>query len=227
MLKRTFFAVCMAALQLHATGSGCCCTDCNCPPGPHGPQGPMGPQGVQGPLGATGHQGIIGPQGPQGPIGVQGATGCMGPTGPTGPTGSTGHFGQQGPTGATGAQCAPFVIPWVIVTTSVTPNMAINTGYICNAGGVGTIGLPLPANGTPGLKVGTIIEVTLNGASGWQITQASGQQITMGTYQTTLGPVGSLSSAFQGDTVRMVCTSATSTSSTWTVLSNIGNLNYK
>jgi len=224
MLKRFFFTVCMAVFQLHATGPGCCCTDCNCPPGPQGPQGPMGPQGVQGPLGATGTQGIIGPMGSQGPIGVQGPTGCMGPTGPTG---TTGQYGHEGPTGATGPQCAPFVIPWVIVTSSVTPAMAINTGYICNAGGVGTIVLPLPANGTPGLRVGTMIEVTLNGASGWQITQASGQQITIGTWQTTLGPSGSISSAFQGDTVRMVCTSATSTSSTWTVLSTIGNLNYK
>jgi hypothetical protein len=55
------------------SSGGCCCTDCNCPPGPQGTPGIQGPQGVpglpgpQGIAGATGPQGIQGNTGPQGP----------------------------------------------------------------------------------------------------------------------------------------------------------------
>jgi hypothetical protein len=161
---------------------------------PPGPSGPGGAQGLQGPIGLTGPQGNVGPQGPQ---------------------------GIQGPTGPQGAPC---LVLWVTVTSSVSPNMDINTGYICNTGGVGTVVLPLPANGTMGLAVGTTLDVTLNGASGWQVTQSSGQQIRMGNRQTTLGSTGSLSSTAQGDSIRMVCTYSDSMSTTWSVLSSMGNI---
>lgn len=162
---------------------------------PPGVQGPSGADGIQGPSGATGPQGAVGPLGPQGPL---------------------------GPTGPQGQACAPLVF---VVTNSVSPAMTINSLYICNSGGMGTIVLPLPANGTMGLVEGTILEITLNGASGWEVTQASGQQIRMGNLQTTLGTMGSLSSTAQGDTVKMVCTSATMTTTTWSVVSSIGGIN--
>jgi len=59
--------------EAQAQTSGCCCTDCVCPPGPKGSTGPQGPQGA---LGVQGPQGNIGPQGPQG---VPGVTGPQGP----------------------------------------------------------------------------------------------------------------------------------------------------
>lgn len=157
-----------------------------------------------------------GPQGPTGLTGAQGATGLTGPQGAIGPQGSQGPIGPQGPQGL------PCVTTWNVITASVTPNMTINSGYICASGG--TLLLPLPANGTTGLAPGTIIEITLTGAAGWQVTQTAGQEILIGDKHTTSGVLGSLSSTASGDSIRMVCTSSTSTTTTWNVLSSMGNI---
>ncbi len=76
MIKKSAFLLGTATLfltafqpQVQAQALGCCCTDCDCPPGS---QGPAGAQGTQGPSGPVGPQGVIGPLGPQG---AQGATG--------------------------------------------------------------------------------------------------------------------------------------------------------
>ncbi|MES2199606.1 MAG: hypothetical protein V4489_05525 [Chlamydiota bacterium] len=64
--------MCFNPFEVEAASSGCCCTDCICPPGPQGPQGLQGVAGT----GIQGPQGIGGPQGPQG---IQGLTGPQGP----------------------------------------------------------------------------------------------------------------------------------------------------
>lgn len=66
----------LGAVSAEAQTSGCCCTDCVCPPGIQGPIGPQGSEGPQGPQGPLGLQGTPGPQGPQG---IQGPTGAQGP----------------------------------------------------------------------------------------------------------------------------------------------------
>ena len=68
---------------------------------------------------------------------------------------------------------------------------------------------------------GEEIELALDGATGFTITQAAGQQIRIGSSTTTLGVGGSLSSTAQGDAVRLVCKTA---NTLWTLLSCEGNL---
>lgn len=65
--------------EVQAQTSGCCCTDCICPPGPAGAVGSLGPQGIAGPMGPAGAQGLMGPAGPQGIPGIAGVTGATGP----------------------------------------------------------------------------------------------------------------------------------------------------
>jgi hypothetical protein len=81
--------------------------------------------------------------------------------------------------------------------------LAINNGYIAVApGGALTLSLPVTSN------TGDIIEVVLNGATSWQITQGAGQQIRVGNTTTTLGAGGSITSTAQGDGIRIVCDTA-------------------
>lgn len=102
---------------------------------------------------------------------------------------------------------------WSVITANQTA--AVNNGYICNKGG--TLALALPASSA----VGDIIEVTgINTALGWQITQASGQQIFFGTSSTTSGATGTLTSSATRDSIRMVCVVA---NTIWNVISSIGN----
>lgn len=92
--------------------------------------------------------------------------------------------------------------------------MASNNGYICTGGA--TLSLSLP----PTSIVGDIIEVTLDGSTGFTITQGAGQSIRMGNLATTAGVGGTLSSTQQGDSLRMVCSV---TNLKWNVLSSMGN----
>ena len=103
---------------------------------------------------------------------------------------------------------------WSVITANQTA--AINNGYICNK--AGTLALALPSSAA----IGSIIEVTgINTALGWQITQASGQQIFFGTTQTTSGASGTLTSSATRDAIRIVCVV---TDTTWQVLSSLGNI---
>jgi hypothetical protein len=86
---------------------------------------------------------------------------------------------------------------------SASQTMVINNGYICISPG-GALVLTLPAIAPQG----SIFEVTLDGATSWQIAQNAGQQIRMAQKQTTSGVGGSLTSTNQGDTVRIVCQTA-------------------
>jgi hypothetical protein len=104
---------------------------------------------------------------------------------------------------------------WNVISASQT--LAVNNGYICVSPG-GALALALPATSA----VGNIIEVVLNGATSWQITQAAGQEIFIANTHTTIGAGGSLTSTAQGDAVRLVCSVA---NTTWIAVSGfIGNL---
>lgn len=103
---------------------------------------------------------------------------------------------------------------WSVITINQTA--AVNNGYICNK--AGTLALALPASAA----VGAVIEVLgINTATGWQITQAAGQQIFFGTTQTTSGATGTLTSSAIRDAIKIVCITA---NTTWQVVSVIGNI---
>lgn len=105
-------------------------------------------------------------------------------------------------------------LTWSVITVNQTA--AINNGYICNK--AGTLALALPAVSA----VGSVIRVTgINTATGWQITQAAGQQIFFGTSSTTLGVGGTLTSFAIRDSIEIVCVVA---NLTWNVISSIGNI---
>ncbi len=117
-------------------------------------------------------------------------------------------------TGQLGSDAVPTSFTWSVITANQTA--AVNNGYICNK--AGTLALALPASSA----VGDIIEVTgINTATGWQITQASGQQIFFGASSTTSGATGTLTSSAIRDAIRIVCITA---NTTWQVLSSVGNI---
>jgi hypothetical protein len=101
---------------------------------------------------------------------------------------------------------------WTTISASQT--LAVNSGYICTGGG--TLALLLP----PTSARGDMIEITLDGSTGFTITQGAGQQIRLGNIATTSGVGGSISSTQQGDTVRMVCKTP---NLAWNILSTMGN----
>jgi hypothetical protein len=90
---------------------------------------------------------------------------------------------------------------WETITANQT--LEVNHGYICVSAG-GDLELALPTTSSVGDK----ISVTLDGATSWKITQASGQQIRLGTSETTSGTTGYLESTAQGDSVNLVCVTA-------------------
>lgn len=101
-------------------------------------------------------------------------------------------------------------------TISASQAMAVDNGYICIAPG-GALSLSLPTVSA----IGSILEINLNGATSFTITQAASQQIILGNLSTTAGIGGTLSSSQQGDSIRMVCSKA---NLVWNVLSSMGNL---
>ena len=103
---------------------------------------------------------------------------------------------------------------WGTITASQT--LAVQHGYFCISPG-GALSLLLPATSV----IGDVIEVTLDGATSFTITQGTGQSIRLGNLATTPGSGGSISSTQQGDTVYLVCQTA---NLKWNVLSSMGNL---
>lgn len=99
---------------------------------------------------------------------------------------------------------------------SASQALVANNAYLCIAPG-GALSLSLPATAAQF----TQIEVALNGATSFTITQGAGQQIRFGNVTTTLGAGGSLASSAQGDTVKLLCTVA---NNEWMVVSAVGNL---
>lgn len=104
-------------------------------------------------------------------------------------------------------------ITWQTISASQT--LAIDHGYICVSPG-GALALLLP----PVSALGDIIEITLDGATSFSITQGAGQQIRIGNVATTAGVGGSITTTQQGDSIRMVCQTA---NLKWNVLSSMGN----
>lgn len=104
-----------------------------------------------------------------------------------------------------------------VEVTTTSASMAINTTYIANNAGLVTLALPTTS------AIGSIIEVIGKGAGGWKISQSAGQKINFGNVTTTVGVTGFISSNFQFDSIRLVCTIA---NTTWTYSPNSGNLNY-
>lgn len=102
-------------------------------------------------------------------------------------------------------------------TTLISANqtLLVNNDYFCVSPG-GALSLALPSTSS----VGDEIEVSLDGATSFSITQSAGQSIRMGNLITTTGVGGSLTSTQQGDTVRMKCKTA---NLAWNVLSSMGN----
>lgn len=98
---------------------------------------------------------------------------------------------------------------------SASQALVSNNGYFCVSPG-GALALSLPATSA----VGNVIEVSLDGATSFTITQGAGQQIRLGNLTTTAGVGGSLASTQQGDSVRLVCRTA---NLLWNVLSSMGN----
>lgn len=106
---------------------------------------------------------------------------------------------------------------WVNQNTS-TVTMGSNTGYTINNGAsLVTLTLPTTAN------QGDFIEINGSSSGGWKIAQAAGQQIFLGSQSTTSGTGGSLASTNLHDCIRLRSTAA-SGSTTWAVVSVIGNI---
>jgi hypothetical protein len=106
-------------------------------------------------------------------------------------------------------------ITWSAISADQT--LAVDNGYLCIGGATLNLALPVIS------AVGTTIEVSLDGATGFNITQAAGQSIKLGNQTTSAGVGGSLSSTQQGDSVRMVCKTA---NLAWTIVSAMGNLTF-
>ena len=103
---------------------------------------------------------------------------------------------------------------WVAQPTSTT--MVVNTSYLATGSGLVTLTLPAVC------AQGTEFTIAGVGAGGWNIAQASGQQINFGNVATTQ-TTGSLASSNQYDVVYLVCTIA---NTQFSVLSSVGNLIY-
>lgn len=106
-------------------------------------------------------------------------------------------------------------ITWNVIGISQT--LAVQNGYFCTSGG--TLALLLP----PVSVLGSTIEISIEGATGFQVTQGAGQSIKFGNQITTVGAGGSISSLSQGDSIRMVCKIA---NLDWVVMSSMGNLTF-
>ena len=90
---------------------------------------------------------------------------------------------------------------WAVITGSGT--LVVDTGYVCVSPG-GALVLTLPVTSS----VGNVIEITLDGATSFQIAQNAGQSIRVGNQVTTVGVGGSLTTLKQGDSIRLVCSVA-------------------
>ncbi len=107
-------------------------------------------------------------------------------------------------------------IPMQQVTLTTTASGTnTNTTYVANSGG--PVGIPLPSSQSDG----DTFSVIGAGAGGWQITQAAGQQVILGSSATTIGTGGSLTSTNQYDNLTLKYVTALTA---WTAVSSIGNI---
>ena len=94
-------------------------------------------------------------------------------------------------------------------------SMAVNNGYVANNGSLVTITLPSTA------VFGSMVAVVGKGAGGWRVAQNAGQQIFIGTQNTTAGVGGHLDSSATRDSIFLLCTTA---DTTWTAITAWGNI---
>jgi len=104
-------------------------------------------------------------------------------------------------------------ITWSTIGANQT--LAIGNGYFCTAGA--TLALLLPAVSS----VGDMIAISVDGSTGFTVTQGAGQSIRIGNASSTAGVGGSLASTQQGDTIFMVCSVA---NLKWNVIDSMGNI---
>lgn len=100
--------------------------------------------------------------------------------------------------------------------TATTKTIVANEGYFSNNGSGVTYTLPSSAT------LGDIFEIV--GPQSWTVAQNAGQSIKIGSSTTTTGTGGSLASTNSGDTLRVVCSDATSGAEVFRVLSFVGNI---
>ena len=87
-------------------------------------------------------------------------------------------------------------LAWTVVSNAT--NMAVNNGYGSNAGGAVAFTLPVTS------AVGDTIAI--QGMQGsWNVVQAAGQRIFIGSSASTLGATGSISSTNAFDAITLVC----------------------
>jgi Ubiquitin-activating enzyme E1 FCCH domain len=107
---------------------------------------------------------------------------------------------------------------WNVINQGTQPaNFAVNNGYICQAGGTGNVSIALPAVSA----LGDTIEIVLDGATTWTITQGAGQSIRFSNSVTTVGVGGSIATTGTGDAIKLVCETS---NLRWIAVSAIGNL---
>ena len=107
-------------------------------------------------------------------------------------------------------------LTWTV--TTVNAGIVAGNGYISNKAGLLT--MTLPASGA----IGDIIEITnINTAVGFRVAQNALQAIRFSSSLTSVGVGGYLEATALGDSLKMVCTVA-GTSTRWIVLSSVGNL---
>lgn len=104
-------------------------------------------------------------------------------------------------------------VTWSTIGASQT--LAVGNGYFCTAGA--TLSLALPAVSS----VSDMIAISVDGSTGFTVTQGAGQSIRLGNASTTAGVGGSLSSSQQGDTIFLVCSVA---NLKWNVIDSMGNI---
>jgi len=106
----------------------------------------------------------------------------------------------------------------VVDETGTSATMATNTVYFADNAGLVTLQLPT------GAAVGDFVEIDGKGAGLWKISQAASQQIFYGNTSSTAGTGGSVASTLQYDCIKLRALTAGATS-TWVVISSVGNLN--
>ena len=148
--------------------------------------------------GSVGDTGATGATGPQGATGLNGVTGPQGATGLNGVTGATGATGLNGVTGATGASGSAIYVSYTPTITGLTlgdgiltaeyaqqgqqtdVNIKIQFGSTTTVSGPVIFSLPVQANFTGGLVVGTAI----NGISSFVDNTTSNILFGIVTYST-------------------------------------------
>lgn len=102
---------------------------------------------------------------------------------------------------------------WSAITAS--QGLVVNNGYFCiSPGGALVLTLPVAAS------IGDIIDISLDGATSFQVAQNAGQSIRLGSSVTTVGVTGSLTTLQQGNSLRLVCSVS---NNKWNVLSSVGS----